>query len=91
MVTRETVAVAVAQWQSTGLWLQRLGVQIPSVTPTLSYSERFVPASGHFALISDGLFARLHRVPRIAIEPWPAIGRCALPSEPAGNGQAVVA
>lgn len=32
----EILAVAVAQWQSTGLWLQRLGVQIPSVTPTLS-------------------------------------------------------
>jgi hypothetical protein len=38
-----------------------------------------------------GCFVRLHRVPRITIEPWPAIGRCALPSEAAEDGQAVVA
>jgi len=47
--------------------------------------------STHCAPMFIGLFFKLHRVPRIAIEPWPAIGRCALPSEPAGNGQAVVA
>gem|GEM_PF-2393668 len=58
---------------------------------TLSYSERLVPMSTHCAPMFIGLFFKLHRVPRIAIEPWPAIGRCALPSEPAGNGQAVVA
>jgi hypothetical protein len=91
MVARETVAVAVAQWQSTGLWLQRLGVQIPSVTPTLSNSERRVPMSAHYAPTFFGLFSKLHGVPRIAVEPWPAIGRCGMPSEPAGNGQAVVA
>lgn len=91
MVTRETVAVAVAQWQSTGLWLQRLGVQIPSVTPTLSYSEKLVPTSARYEPIFVGCFVRLHRVPRITIEPWPANGRCALPSEAAEDGQAVVA
>lgn len=87
----EILAVAVAQWQSTGLWLQRLGVQIPSVTPTLSDIERLVPMSALYAPAFVGLFSKLHRVPRIAIEPWPAIGRWGLPSERAGNGQAVVA
>ena len=47
--------------------------------------------SARCAPIFVGLFSKLYRVRRIAIEPWPAIGRCGLPGEPAGNGQAVVA
>ncbi len=87
----EILAVAVAQWQSTGLWLQRLGVQIPSVTPTLSGFVSSGPSSVLYAHLFGGLSPYQHRLPRIAIESWPCIGLWGLPREGAGNGQAVVA
>ena len=45
IATHEHSAVALAQWQSSGLWNRRLRVRAPQATPTPGRLDRHLPAS----------------------------------------------